>query len=158
MLLNCVLFYSLEKSQWVFFLFSSFFFISVSFFSQKKISFRKISFKKDPIILSLSEESLLFYIFFGKAIREKMIFACLKKQEKNITFLNVLVFPVSLLIRSTVKLKTLKHWLVYLPGHIPVLSETLLWNCLNFKELLPWDKHDYQNKWLEWDSLSKHCL
>ena len=141
-----------------FFLFFSFF--QFLFFSQKKISFRKISFKKDPMILSLSlsEESLLFYIFFGKAMREKMIFACIKKQEKNIIFLNVLVFPVSLLIRSTVKLKTLKHWLVYLPGHIPVLSETLLWNCLNFKELLPWDKHDYQNKWLEWDSLSKHCL
>ena len=110
MLLNCVLFYSLEKSQWVFFLFSSFFFISVSFFSQKKISFRKISFKKDLIILSLSlsEESLLFYIFFGKAIREKMIFACLKKQEKNIIFLNVLVFPVSLLIRKYCKIENLE--------------------------------------------------
>ena len=45
-------------------------------------------------MLSFSEESLLFYTFFGKAIRQKMFFTYRNKKEKNIAFFNVLILPI----------------------------------------------------------------
>ena len=130
MLLNCVLFYLLKNLSSCIPFLSSFFF----FFCKKRF-------------LLFSEESLLLILFLGKAIREKMFLLIIKK--KKFFFLQCINFANFI---------TWKHWLVYLSSYIPVLNETPLWNCMNFKGLLPWDKYYYRNKSLEWDSLSEHCI
>ena len=51
-----------------------------------------LSFFLQERILSFSEESLLFYTFFGNVIREKMFFTYHKKQEKKHDFLQCINF------------------------------------------------------------------
>ena len=121
---------SLEKSQFLY-SFSFFFFL---FFLQKKISF--IQWGKFAIDT-----------FSWKSHTRKNVFTYHKK--KKFFFLQCINFANFI---------TWKHWLVYLSSYIPVLNETPLWNCMNFKGLLPWDKYYYRNKSLEWDSLSEHCI
>ena len=77
----------------------------VFFFSSFSFFFFFFSFSLKKRFLSLSEESLLFHTFFGKAIREKM-FLLIVKNKKFFFFFNVLVLRILSSIIEYCKLET----------------------------------------------------